>query len=361
MTSFWGNHIKLSIFGESHGTAIGAVLDGLPSGVPLDLDAIAGEMDRRSARGKALATPRKEADAPEIVSGFFEGRTTGTPLTGIIYNQNTKSKDYTLTKNKMRPGHADYTAYLRYGGFQDYRGGGHFSGRLTAPMVFAGAVAKQVLYKINPDIKIRSRIVSIGSVFDDRHLTPRDYENMPELNDNFPLYHNELGPAMLAEIEKARKNKDSVGGIIEGFVTGLPGGLGDPIFESVESRLSSLLFSIPAVKGVSFGSGFDIAEMKGSEANDSFFMEGDRVETRTNHNGGINGGITNGMPVVFQTAFKPTPSIAQKQRTIDILEMKDTELEIVGRHDPCIVLRAAPVVEAVTALGILDLILSDAV
>lgn len=355
MSSNWGNRLKLSVFGESHGAAIGAVIDGLPSGIPLDLAAIAQEMDRRSSRGKALATPRKEADEVEIVSGFFEGRTTGTPLAGIIRNGNTQSRDYSRTKDKMRPGHADYSGWLRYGGYQDYRGGGHFSGRLTAPMVFAGAVARQVLAATYPGARIGSRIVAIGPVWDEKHLPSEAYPDMAFEDETFPLYNGGLKKAMLEEISQARAAQDSVGGVIEGFVTGLPGGMGNPLFESVESSLSALLFAIPAVKGVEFGTGFDMTEMRGSQANDSFFMDGDAVRTRTNHNGGINGGITNGMPLVFRVAFKPTPSIAQEQETVDMARREDTVIAIQGRHDPCIVLRAAPVVEAVTALCILDL------
>lgn len=358
MTSCWGDHIKLSVFGESHGPAIGAVLDGLPSGIPIDDAVIKHEMARRSAKGKDLATPRKEADEVEIVSGVFHGKTTGTPLCGIIRNGNTHSKDYEKTKNRMRPGHADYTAFLRYGGFQDYRGGGHFSGRLTAPMVFAGAVARCALSKMKPELSIGSRIVSVGKVRDLTKLSPQDYDKLSFAEPAIPTADSSLPDKIRQEIENARADKDSVGGIVEGYVTGVPGGLGSPIFDAVESRLSSFLFAIPAVKGVSFGSGFNIATMRGSEANDAFVMSGDKVRTKTNHNGGINGGITNGMPVIFQVAFKPTPSIAREQDTIDIASKKDATLEIVGRHDPCIVLRALPVVEAAAALCFLDLLMA---
>ncbi len=357
MSSFWQNHIKLSVFGESHGPAIGATLDGLPAGIPIDEKMIEGEMKRRSASGKALTTPRKEADKVDMLSGLFNGRTTGTPITGIIVNSNTRSGDYAKTKDLMRPGHADYTAKLRYAGYSDYRGGGHFSGRLTAPLVFAGAVCKQVLAAKCPDLTIASRIVSIGKVSDETTLLPEDYEKFAVADPMFPLANESIKEAMIAEIKKAAADKDSVGGVIEGFVTGVPGGLGSPIFDGVESVLASLLYSIPAVKGVSFGAGFDFAAMRGSEANDVFYIDGKTVRTRTNHNGGVNGGITNGMPIVFRVAFKPTPSIAKHQKTVDISTMTDTEIAIAGRHDPCIVLRAAPVVEAAVAVGLLDLLI----
>lgn len=354
MSSIWGNKIKVSIFGESHGAAIGATIDGLPSGVSVDLEAVEAEMKRRAASSSRLATPRKEADAVEIVSGFFEGKTTGTPLTGIIRNGNTRSKDYARTKDLMRPGHADYSGWVRYGGFQDYRGGGHFSGRLTAPIVFAGAIAKAALAQIAPSVKIGSRILSIGGIMDKKELKPEEYGTLSYENPLFPLYTPALEEKMKDEILGAIAEQDSVGGVIEGYVTGMPAGVGDPLFDSVESRLSALLFSVPAVKGVEFGLGFDITGLRGSAANDPFYMDGDVVKTVTNNNGGINGGITNGMPIVYRAAFKPTASIAKPQKTIDMAAKKDAEIEIQGRHDPCIVLRACPVVEAVTALCMLD-------
>lgn len=354
MSSIWGNKIQVSIFGESHGAAIGATLNGLPSGVEIDLEKVAYEMKRRAASSSRLATPRKEADEVEIVSGFFEGRTTGTPLTGIIRNGNTRSKDYARTKDLMRPGHADYSGWMRYDGFQDYRGGGHFSGRLTAPIVFAGAIAKAALAQIAPEVRIGSRILAIGSVADVRDLQPADYAGLCYENPLFPVYTPELEEKMKDEILEAVKAHDSVGGIVEGYVTGMPAGVGDPLFDSVESRLSALLFSVPAVKGVEFGLGFDITKLRGSQANDPFCMEGEAVRTVTNNNGGINGGITNGMPIVYRAAFKPTASVALPQKTINMATREDAEIEIQGRHDPCIVLRACPVVEAVTALCLLD-------
>lgn len=355
MGSTWGNNVKISIFGESHGTAIGVVMDGLPSGIALDEDRIKKEMARRAASGKALATPRKEGDKVEIVSGYFKGYTTGTPLTGIIKNENTKSGDY--TPEILRPGHADFTAYKRYGGFQDYRGGGHFSGRLTAPMVFAGAVCKEVLRQLAPEVSLGSRIVSIGTVADVAELPMDAYASLAFEDEAFPLYHQNLYPAMKKEITDAMACGDSVGGVVEGYVTGMPAGIGDPIFDTVESRLSSLLFAVPAVKGVAFGTGFDMAAGRGSQMNDPFTLEGERVVTTTNHNGGINGGITNGMPIVFRAAFKPTPSISMAQDSVDVKKGERVTTSTRGRHDPCIVVRACPVVEAVTALCILDSLL----
>lgn len=354
MSSIWGNKIKVSIFGESHGAAIGAVIDGLPSGVAIDEKAIAMEMQRRAASSSPLATPRKEADVVEIVSGYFEGKTTGTPLTGIIKNGNTRSKDYAKTKDLMRPGHADYSGWMRYGGFQDYRGGGHFSGRLTAPLVFAGAVAKAALAHIAPTVKIGSRILSIGHICDKRDLAPAAYEALSYENPLFHVYTPSLEEKMKDLILDAIKDHDSVGGVVEGYVTGMPAGVGDPLFDSIESRLSGLLFSVPAVKGVEFGLGFDITKLRGVKANDPFYMDGNVVKTKTNNNGGINGGITNGMPIVYRAAFKPTASVALSQETVNMATQENAEIEIEGRHDPCIVLRACPVVEAVTALCMLD-------
>jgi chorismate synthase len=357
--STWGNKFKVSIFGESHGNGIGAVIDGLPSGIDIDLERVQSELNRRAARGNPLATPRKEGDQIEILSGIFNGKTTGAPLAGLIRNENTRSGDYAKTKDLMRPGHADYAANARYGGFQDYRGGGHFSGRLTAPLVFAGAVAKEILTAIRPELGIGSRIVSIGDVKDKPISDWKVYETLINGFENpaFPLYHANLEAAMKQQIIAAVEEEDSVGGLVEGFITGLEPGIGNPFFESIESRLSALLFSIPAVKGVTFGAGFEVVSLRGSQTNDSLRIHDGQIETVTNFNGGINGGISNGMPIVFQVAFKPTPSIGKEQRTINLAEKKDAILKIQGRHDPCIVVRAFPVVEAVTAIGMADFLL----
>lgn len=359
MGSTWGNKLRISIFGESHGNGIGAVLDGLPPGIEIDMNRVQHELNRRAARGNPLATPRKEGDQVEILSGVFNGKTTGAPLAGLIRNENTRSGDYSKTKNLMRPGHADYASSIRYEGYQDFRGGGHFSGRLTAPLVFAGAIAKEVLSVIQPEIGIGSRIVSIANVKDETIKNWKEYQELIKgfANPGFPLYHPNLEEAMKQEIIAAMEAEDSVGGIIEGFITGLKPGIGNPFFESIESRLSGLLFSIPAVKGVTFGAGFDVVTKRGSEINDPLRISAGRIETITNNNGGINGGISNGMPVVFQVAIKPTPSIEKEQDTINLEAMENASLKIEGRHDPCIVIRAFPVVEAVTAICMLDFLI----
>lgn len=356
MSSTWGNNIKISVFGESHSEAIGVVIDGLEAGIELDLDEISFEMGRRAPGKNAMSTSRNESDAPEIISGFFNGKTTGTPLCAVIKNQNTRSQDYERTKNLIRPGHADFTGFVKYNGFNDYRGGGHFSGRLTAPIVFAGAICKQILEK--EDIKIGAHIKQIADVcdksFDFTNIDAKIIDNLKSKELAFleEAKENDAKERILA----AKNDLDSVGGIIECAVIGLYSGIGNPMFDSVESVLSHILFSIPSVKGVEFGSGFSFADMRGSEANDSFYYDGDIIKTKTNNNGGINGGITNGMPIVFRTVIKPTPSIAKKQKTIDISTGCDAEIEIVGRHDPCIVQRAVPVIEAATAIAIYDLI-----
>ncbi|MBU5488846.1 chorismate synthase [Clostridium sp. MSJ-8] len=356
MSGIWGNNLKVAIFGESHGNAIGITIDGLPSGVEIDMDKVLEEMARRAPGKSKLSTARNEKDAPEILSGFFEGRTTGTPLCGIIRNGDTRSKDYGKLKDLMRPGHADYSGNIRYSGFNDYRGGGHFSGRITAPLVFAGAICKQVLAK--QGITIGAHVKKIKDISDDSF----DYTNISSdlllsLNkEELPLLDKSKEETMRNVIIDAKSQGDSVGGVIECAITGVKAGYGDPFFDSVESRLSHLLFSVPAVKGVEFGLGFDITELYGSEANDSYYYDGDVVKTRTNNNGGILGGITNGMPVVFKVGIKPTPSISKKQHTINIQTKTNEDLVIEGRHDPCIVQRAVPVIEAVAAIGILDLL-----
>jgi len=355
MSGVWGNKIKLSIFGESHGKAIGINIDGLEPGIELDLDYINREMERRAPGKNKLSTPRKEEDSFQILSGYFNGRTTGTPLCAVIYNTNQHSKDYEKTKNLMRPSHGDFTGYIKYGGFNDYRGGGHFSGRITAPLVFAGAICKQILER--KGIIIGSHIKSIEKLEDKSfNMVKIDAEKLKTLREvSFPVLDESIGSKMEETIIKAREKKDSVGGIIETAVINLPVGIGDPFFDSVESTLAQLLFSVPGVKGVEFGAGFDIAKMKGSEANDEYYTDGDKIKTFSNNNGGILGGITNGMPLVFRVAMKPTPSITKSQRTVDIETRENTKIEIEGRHDPCIVPRALPVVEAVAAIAVLDL------
>ena len=356
MSGMWGNKFKVSIFGESHGAGIGITIDGLPSGFEINMDEVLKEMARRAPGKSKLSTARKEADLPEILSGFFEGKTTGTPLCAIIRNSDQHSKDYGKLKDLMRPGHADYPGFVKYKGFNDYRGGGHFSGRITAPLVFAGAVCKQILE--SKGIKIGAHVKSIGKVNDksffDVNLTN---ELLDEIKVNeLPLLATEKEEEMRNTILEARKDQDSVGGTIECAVLGIDAGIGDPFFDSVESTLAHLMFSVPAVKGIEFGKGFSMSERRGSECNDEYYFDGDKVKTYTNNNGGITGGITNGMPILFKVGIKPTPSISKAQKTIDISEGKDAELVIEGRHDPCIVQRAVPVIEAVTAIGIMELI-----
>lgn len=355
MSGMWGSKIKLSIFGESHGNAIGITIDGLPAGFSIDMDKIMMEMSRRAPGKSSLSTPRKESDIPEILSGYFEGKTTGTPLCAIIRNSNTKSKDYSKLKDVMRPGHADYTGAVRYKGFNDYRGGGHFSGRITAPLVFAGAICKQILEV--KGIIVSAHINSIGKIKDCSFL---ESDISDELLNSFkekelPLINTKLEDEMRQEILRARSSGDSIGGTIECAILGVSPGIGDPFFDSVESTLAHLMFSVPAVKGIEFGKGFDISKMRGSEANDEYYLENGNIKTKTNNNGGILGGITNGMPIIFNVAIKPTASIFKEQNTVNIVTMEETTLCIEGRHDPCIVQRVLPVIEAVAAIGITEL------
>lgn len=355
MSSVWGKHFVVDIFGESHGEMIGAVLSSLPSGVPIDMDAIQAFMDRRKAGSEAWSTKRHEPDKPHIVSGLYGGRTTGTPLCMIIENTDTRSKDYDEGLN--RPGHADYTGSVRYGGFNDPRGGGHFSGRLTAPLVFAGAVAQQILSRHG--IYAATHIRCIADVEDERFnpvfVSAELADTLKAMR--FPLINTAKQADMEQRVIAAAKEKDSVGGVIECAICGVPAGLGSPMMHSVESRLASLLFSIPAVKGVSFGEGFGFAARRGSEAGDAYEKSGDHIVTTTNHNGGILGGITSGMPVVFSVAVKPTPSIGKPQRTVNLKTHEFETLETHGRHDPCIVPRAIAVVEAAANICMLDLML----
>lgn len=357
MSGIWGNNFKISLFGESHGKAVGLVIDGVPAGIKLDLDYINIEMKRRAPGRDEISSQRKEKDEYEILSGLFNQKTTGTPLCVVIMNSDHHSMDYENIKNIMRPGHADYTGFVKYKGFNDYRGGGHFSGRLTAPIVFAGAVAKQVLKDKN--IFVGSHIKSIGQIEDDFiDVSSIDIHFLESIRQkHLTVISDEKGLQMEQAILAVKEEKDSLGGIIETIVLNIPAGIGSPFFDSIESRLSSILFSIPAVKGIEFGAGFDIAFMKGSEANDEYYVNNQSVKTYTNNNGGILGGISNGMPIVFRVAIKPTPSIGKAQKTIDITNMNEIDIEVKGRHDPCIVPRAIPVIEAATSIAILDLII----
>lgn len=360
MRGIWNHRLGLSIFGESHGAGVGIVLSGLPTGIAIDEAAIATDMARRAPGRDDLSTPRKETDQVRILSGLYQGHTTGAPLCGFIENQNTRSADYAELQRLMRPGHADYPAFVKYHGFADPRGGGHFSGRLTAPLVFAGAIARQALKRNG--IEVAAHIASIGDAQDMRFDPIFIGEsNLSALREQyFPVLDLSAEAPMWEAILAAKAEGDSVGGSIECAAVGLPAGWGEPFFGSVESVLSALLFSIPAVKAVSFGAGEAFAGMRGSQANDPYRMMDGNIVTESNHNGGILGGITTGMPLVLSVTVKPTPSIAKAQQTIDIQSREDAELRIQGRHDPCIIPRAVPVVEAAVLLGLLTLSLEEA-
>lgn len=325
MASIYGNNIKISIFGQSHSAAIGVTVDGLPAGFAVDMEKLQAFLDRRAPGNSEFSTPRKEADRPEFLSGLVGNVTCGAPLTAVIGNTNTKSADYDNIRDIPRPGHADYTAHMKYGGFEDVSGGGHFSGRLTAPLCIAGGIIMQILE--SKGISVRAEILEIGG--------------------------NRENP--FAAISEAKAEGDSVGGIISCTVTGLPAGIGEPMFDGMENRIAQAVFAIPAVKGIEFGAGFESARMRGSENNDEFYCEDGAVKTRTNNHGGILGGISSGMPVVFRVCIKPTPSIAKEQRSISYTEKKDAVLSVRGRHDPCIVPRAVPCVEAAAAIAVYDL------
>ena len=353
MKNTFGNNLTVTLFGESHGEAIGAVIDGITPGIAVNNEFIETLLSRRRPHGK-ISTPRSEADPFQIVSGVFEGKTTGTPICIIIPNSDTKSKDYEATRFLARPSHADFTANCKYHGFEDYRGGGHFSGRITAALVAVGGILIPALE--NKGIKIGTHIKQIGSI-SDREFS--DFENdISKLNNmDFAVLENEKSAKMNDEILNAREQGDSVGGILETVIIGLPCGLGEPWFDTVEGMLSHALFSIPAVKGVEFGAGFGFASMYGSEANDCFNITDGKVNTNTNNSGGINGGITNGMPIVFRTAFRPTPTISKPQNTIDMSKSEKAVLEAKGRHDPCIVHRARVVADSVTAIVLADMLI----
>ena len=349
--------MNYTIFGESHGPAIGVVLEDVPSGISMDMDFIAAELRRRATGNSPLSTPRKEADQVEVLSGVFEGKTTGTPLCMMIRNGDQHSKDYAAIRYLARPGHADLTGFVRYQGCNDYRGGGHFSGRLTAPLVAAGAVAKLILRE--KGVQSAAHIASIGTV-QDAPIDPvhPDMDALTACGQKpFPVLSDAQGQQMQELILDAKAHLDSIGGTIECVVAGLPMGLGAPDFDrNAETEFARQLFAIPAIKGLEFGDGFGLASMHGSQANDPWIMDHGTPVTATNHNGGILGGITTGMPVVFRVAVKPTPSIAQPQHTVDFSAQTDAEITVQGRHDPCIVHRAVPVVEAAAALGALRLL-----
>lgn len=357
MSSTWGDRLKISIFGESHSGGIGVVIDGFPAGIEIDFNEVARFMARRAPSGQSYSTKRREADTPEVLSGILNNVTCGTPICCVIRNTDTRSQDYASIALKPRPGHADYTGFVRYGGYNDPRGGGHFSGRLTAPLVFAGALCRQLLAA--KGVTVGAHISEIAGIsdtpFNEAAVTAQELRALWEKP--LPVLNEARGEQMLAAIEQKRMECDSVGGVVECAVVGLPAGLGSPMFGSVEGILSGLLFGIPAVKGVEFGAGFAAARMAGSEHNDAFIIKGGAVKTKTNHHGGILGGITSGMPLVFRAAFKPTPSIAQQQQTVDLAAMAEAQIEVQGRHDPCVVPRAVPCVEAAAAVALADIFL----
>jgi len=357
VSSTFGKNIRISIFGQSHSDAVGVVIDGLPAGHAIDLDALDAFMRRRAPGATALGTRRNERDAVEILSGVAGGRLCGAPLAALVRNNDVRKGDYADLADTPRPGHADYTAQIKYAGAQDKTGGGHFSGRLTAPLCIAGGVCLQLLEK--EGVRIGAHIERVGDVcdvrFDPLRISPD--ELIAARENPVPALDPGAAARMVSLIEQVRTVGDSVGGAVECAIVGLPAGVGDPMFEGLENRIASIVFGIPAVKGVEFGSGFACAGMRGSAHNDPFCIEDGQVRTRTNNHGGILGGISTGMPVIFRAAFKPTPSIARPQQTVSLSNMEQVEITVNGRHDPCVVLRAVPVVEAAAAVAVFDALL----
>ena len=351
MGNGYGENIKVTIFGQSHAPAIGVTIDGLPSGFKVDMDALEHFLQRRAPGRNAYSTARKEADKPEFISGLVNDTTCGAPVTAIIRNANTRSQDYESLRDTPRPGHADYTARVKYGESRDYAGGGQFSGRLTAPLCIAGGLCLQLLAQ--EGISVISRILSISGIRDEGDLTASTAEK------DFPTVSDACGESMKARIADVKAAGDSVGGVIECAVLGLPAGLGDPMFGGMENRIASIVFGIPAVKGIEFGAGFAVADRLGSENNDAFCVRGGHIETVTNNAGGILGGITDDMPLTFRAAFKPTPSIALEQQSVDMSTLSEKRMAITGRHDPCIVPRAVPCVEAAAAVAVYDALLAQ--
>lgn len=356
MSSTYGEFLKLSIFGQSHGTAIGMTLDGIPAGLSVDLARLQEFLNRRAPGQHDFSTPRKEEDSPEFLSGIVNHFTCGAPIAAIIRNSNTRSKDYSNLKDCPRPGHADYTAQMKYKGFQDVAGGGHFSGRLTAPLCIAGGLCIQWLEQLG--IHIAAHIQSIATVADQPQTISHTAPDLSLIRKDFPVINEAAGIKMRQAIAEARADGDSVGGTIECFVTGVPVGWGEPMFGGIENRIAQIVYGIPAVKGLEFGNGFRAAALRGSQNNDPYTIADGKVVTTTNNAGGILGGITTGMPIVFTVAIKPTPSIAKAQPSISLSCMTEQPLAVQGRHDPCIVPRAVPVVEAAAAIALFDAYLS---
>lgn len=360
MSSIWTNNLKLSIFGESHGKAIGAVLDNIPAGEEIDFDEILHQMRRRAPGNDVFSTERKEKDIPIILSGVTNRHTTGAPICAIINNEDYDSSDYIVRKNIIpRPGHADYTATVKFDGFNDIRGGGHLSGRLTAPIVFCGAICRQILKRRG--ISIGAHIASVGQVKDEKFGVKVDEVLLERLSNStgLCLIKECLKEEFTQEIARYKENGDSIGGTIECAIIGVPAGVGEPIFYGIENIISSLIFSIPGIKGIEFGNGFECSSLSGSQNNDVFFIEENKIATKTNNHGGVLGGISSGMPIVFRVAVKPTPSIMKEQQTINLKTLKEEKINVRGRHDPCIVPRVVPCVEAVAAIAILDILLGD--
>lgn len=359
MSSSFGNALRLTLFGQSHSEGIGAVLDGLPAGETIDMELVQAFLARRAPGQSALTTQRVESDTPTVLSGLWEGKTCGAPLCAVFPNADVRSADYAALRDVPRPGHADFPAHMKFSGHNDIRGGGHFSARLTAPLCFAGAVAMQILARRG--IHIGAHIASIGPIADSRFDPVNLHPAALLAPGKRPISTIDAAAAeaMAMEIEAARRVGDSVGGTVECGILGLPVGLGAPIFDGLENRLAAAVFAIPAVKGIEFGAGFAAASMRGSENNDAYYYEEDRVKTRTNRHGGILGGLSSGMPLLFRAAFKPTPSIAQTQDSVRLSQKESAALQLQGRHDPCVVLRAVPCVEAAAAVVILDAMLSE--
>lgn len=359
MSSLFNGGISVSLFGESHGKGIGVVLDNLPAGEPLDLDEIGVFMARRAPKKDGTSTMRSEKDIPDILSGFYEGKTTGTPLAAVIFNTDQHSQDYGNISHVARPAHADYTGYLRYNGANDPRGGGHFSGRITAPLAFAGAVCAQILKHrgITTGAHIRSIKGISDESFDPMNITAEQLETVKSRS--FPVISDDAEQKMRGEILAAREAQDSVGGIVECAAVGFPAGVGSPMLDGLENVISRLVFAIPAVKGIEFGVGFGCADLFGSENNDEFALRNGKVVTLTNNHGGILGGISSGMPIIFRAAFKPTPSISRTQNSVDFKDMTEQQLLIKGRHDPCVVPRAVPCVESALNIALVSALAAE--
>ena len=357
MRSRCGESLKLSIFGQSHGAAIGMTLDNIPAGLPVDTEQLQMFLNRRAPGQNDHSTPRKEEDRPEFLSGIVDGYTCGAPIAAIIHNHSTISADYTQLKDMPRPGHADLTAQIKYKGYQDAAGGGHFSGRLTAPLCIAGGLCKQWLEQ--KGIRIGAHLSVCAGVADEPIYLDWENPDLDAIHKDFPVLNLESGEKMRQAITEAKADCDSVGGLIECIITGLPAGLGDPIFGGMENRIAQIVYGVPAVKGLEFGSGFTGSYLRGSQNNDSFYVHNGKILAKNNYAGGILGGITTGMPLVFQVAIKPTPSIAKAQQTVSLSLLEDKQLEIKGRHDPCIAPRAVPVIEAAAAVAIFDALLSS--